>query len=62
MYLLSEETKKVIRKVDKISYKKNSCELAVIFNETCIKEGILPIIIIIMIIIVITISIITFLL
>ena len=42
LYLLPEETKTVVRKTEKISYKKNICELAVIFNETCIKDSILP--------------------
>ena len=42
LYQLPEETKKVIRRIEKISYKANSCELAVTFNQTCIKENILP--------------------
>ena len=40
---LSDSEKKVIRKIEKINYKINGAEVAKIFNETCIREGLLPV-------------------
>ena len=42
LFGLPEEVKKIIRQYEKSCIKINSLELAVIFNKTCIREGILP--------------------
>ena len=42
LFQLPTETKKTIRLIEKSLYKINAAELAVIFNKTCIKEGIIP--------------------
>ena len=42
LFGLPEENKRTIRQFEKVTLKINSTELAVIFNKTCIREGILP--------------------
>ena len=39
---LRKKVKKIIRIIEKSLYKINAAELAIIFNNTCIKKGILP--------------------
>ena len=38
----SSEAKYLVRKIETLARKVNSCELAAIFNHTCIKENLLP--------------------
>ena len=42
IYSLHDEEKKIIRKLEKVNYKKNSCRVAILFNEICLKEGLYP--------------------
>ena len=39
---LNHDEKQVIRKLEKINYKINAAVVAKTFNQTCIKEGLLP--------------------
>ena len=39
---LPADTKSVIRNLEKILYKINAVETAIVFNTTCINEGLLP--------------------
>ena len=32
----------IIRKIEKVYYKINSAEAAILFNKTCLNEGLLP--------------------
>ena len=36
IYSLHDEEKKIIRKLEKVNYKKNSCRVAILFNEIMI--------------------------
>lgn len=42
IYSLHDDEKKIIRKLEKVLYKKNSCRVAILFNEICLKEGLYP--------------------
>ena len=42
LFLLPQELKKKIREIEKVSYKLNAVETAVIFNKVCLKEGLYP--------------------
>ena len=42
LYPLPENIKGLIRKIEKEIYKLNGLETAVIFNQICLKEGLLP--------------------
>ena len=42
LFLLPQELKKKIREIEKLSYKLNAVETAVIFNKVCLKEGLYP--------------------
>ena len=46
---LPVEEKRIIRCIEKIQNKINACQAAILFSSTCIREGLLPIIIIIMV-------------
>ena len=42
LFHLPAEEKALIRKLEKQIYKQNAAETAVVFNSTCINEGLLP--------------------
>ena len=42
LFHLPAEEKTLIRKLEKQLYKQNAAETAIIFNNTCINEGLLP--------------------
>ena len=42
LFLLSVQEKALIKELEKQLYKVNAAETAVIFNKTCIQEGLLP--------------------
>ena len=42
LYGLPTEIKKIIRNIEKLLYKLNSVETAIIFNQCCLKESLLP--------------------
>ena len=50
IYNLPVEEKRLVRRIEKLNNKINSCDAAILFNTTCLREGLLPIIIIIIII------------
>ena len=43
LFLFNQETRKLIRNIENIEKKLINCQLAVVFNETCLNEDILPI-------------------
>ena len=43
LFLFNQETRKIIRNIENIDKKLINCQLAVVFNETCLNEDILPI-------------------
>ena len=42
LFHLQPEEKKIVRKIEKVSYKINAADTAIVFNNTCLKEGLLP--------------------
>ena len=42
LFHLPSEEKRIVRKIEKVLYKKNAADTAIIFNNTCLKEGLLP--------------------
>ena len=42
IFPLPTEERKIIRRIEKTIYKINSAKTAIIFNESCLKEGLLP--------------------
>ena len=42
IFNLPSGIKTLIRKIEKNGYKLNASEEAIIFNQTCLKEGLLP--------------------
>ena len=42
IYNLPVEEKRIIRCIEKIQYKVNACLAAILFSSTCIREGLLP--------------------
>ena len=42
LYSRPEEEKRIIRKIEKCFYKKNSSRAAIVFNEICLREGLYP--------------------
>ena len=42
LFPLPQEEKILIRRLEKAIYKLNAAETAIIFNETCLREGLLP--------------------
>ena len=42
IFHLPTNEKKLIRKLEKLIYKKNAAETAITFNNVCIQEGLLP--------------------
>ena len=42
LFHLNSEEKKIVRKIEKVIYKINAADTAIIFNNTCLKEGLLP--------------------
>ena len=43
LFVFSQETRRLIRNIENIDKKLINCQLAVVFNETCLNEDILPI-------------------
>ena len=42
LFLFNQETRRLIRKIENIEKKLINCQLAVLFNQTCLNEDILP--------------------
>ena len=43
LFLLNQDTRKLIRNIENIEKKLIDCQLAVVFNKTCLNEDILPV-------------------
>ena len=43
LFLFNQETRRLIRNIENIEKKLINCQLAVVFNETCLNEDILSI-------------------
>ena len=42
LHLLPQDERQIVRQLEKLAYKINAAETAIIFNETCIQEGLHP--------------------
>ena len=48
IYNLPVAEKRLVRRIEKLNNKINSCDAAILFNTTCLREGLLPILLLLL--------------